>query len=56
MSESENTDTVASRIKQRSDDKARHGRVGGDAHKKLVMRRKKEYELKKKNAGKNIQC
>jgi hypothetical protein len=52
----DNTDSISSRIKQRTADKARSGRVGGTEHKKLVLRRKKEYEQKKKNAGKNIQC
>ena len=56
MSESKNVDTVADRVKQRTNEKERPGRVGGEEHRKLVLRRKKEYELKKKRAGKNIQC
>ena len=56
MSESKNVDTVAGRVKQRTKEKERPGRVGGEAHRKLVLRRKKEYELKKRRAGKKIQC
>ena len=56
MDESKNMDTIANRVKQRCVEKARPGRVGGDAHRKLVLRRKKEYELKKSKACKNIQC
>jgi hypothetical protein len=50
------SDTIASRIKKRSTKEARSGRVGGTEHKKLVLRRKKEYELRKRRAGKNIEC
>jgi len=50
------TDTIAGRIKQRSTKEARSGRVGGTEHKKLVLLLKKEYELRKRKAGKNIEC
>jgi len=48
--------TIASRVKERSTKEARSGRVGGTEHKKLVLRRKKMHELRKRRAGKNIEC
>mgnify|MGYP006084147853 CR=1 FL=1 len=56
MSESKNPDTIASRVKDRSKVKDRPGRVGGEEHRKLVLRRKRECEIRKKNAGRNIEC
>jgi hypothetical protein len=56
MNESKNVDTISNRVKQRREEKERPGRVGGDAHRKLVLRRKKEYDLKKRRAGKKFQC
>jgi len=56
MNKAENTDTIASRVKDRGTAKARTGRVGGEEHKKLVLQRKKEYELKKRRANRKIDC
>jgi|TARA_Y100000389_G_scaffold134150_1_gene131647 hypothetical protein len=56
MSESKNQDTIASRVKDRSKVKDRPGRVGGEEHRKLVMRRKREHELKKSRSGRNVEC
>jgi len=56
MSGSENQDTIASRVKDRSKVKDRPGRVGGEEHRKLVLQRKREHELKKRRSGRNIEC
>ena len=56
MSESNNPDTIASRVKDRGKVKERPGRVGGEEHRKLVMQRKREQELKKRRSGKNVEC
>jgi len=56
MSESQDNNTIASRVKDRSKEKERPGRVGGEAHMKLVLRRKKEHELKKRRSGRKIEC
>jgi|TARA_B110000008_G_scaffold166135_1_gene166266 hypothetical protein len=55
MSETK-TDTIASRIKQRTQVKARPGRVGGTEHKKLILLRRKQV-MERQNAKKrNIEC
>jgi len=56
MNKSKNQDTIASRVKDRSRIKDRPGRVGGEEHRKLVMQRKREQELKKRRSGKNVEC
>jgi len=56
MSKEKNTDTIASRVKDRSIVKARPGRVGGEEHRKLILQRKKEYELRKRRANIKIEC
>lgn len=50
------TDSIAGRIKKRVKEKARHGRVGGTEHKKLVEQRKKEVEKRKKRKNMKIEC
>ena len=45
---SDSTDSIASRVKQRTKIKERPGRVGGTEHKKKVLLRKKLIEQKKK--------
>ena len=51
-----NTNSIASRVKLRASEKARPGRVGGTEHKKLVMLRKKEVELRKRRRKSSIEC
>ena len=50
------SDTIAGRIKKREKEKTRHGRVGGTEHKKLVAKRKKEVEARKKNKNRKVEC
>jgi hypothetical protein len=50
------SDSIASRIKERSKIKERTGRVGGEEHRKLILQRKKEYELRKRRANRKIEC
>lgn len=50
------SDSIASRVKDRSKIKARPGRVGGEEHRKLVLQRKKEYELRKRRKKMKIEC
>jgi len=51
-----NTDSIAGRIKKRVEVAARHGRVGGTEHKKLVEQRKKDMEKRKKRKKMKIEC
>ena len=46
---SDTEDTISSRIKNRVKEAARTGRVGGTEHKKLIAKRRKEVEQRKKN-------
>ena len=46
------SDSIASRVKKRQQKKAKKENVDLAVHKKLMLQRKKEYELKKKEAGK----
>lgn len=50
------SDTIASRVKKRSEKKVKKENVdlAISVHKKLMLQRKKEYELKKKEAGKTV--
>ena len=50
------SESIASRILERREIKDRVGRVGGDAHKKLVLRRIKEVRIRKQNAKMKQQC
>jgi len=50
------TDSIASRVKKRTEIKARPGRVGGTEHKKLVEQRRREVELRKKRKNMKIEC
>jgi len=50
------SDSIASRIKNRVEIKARRGRVGGTEHKNLVAKRRKEVEERKKKANMKIEC
>ena len=50
------TGTIADRIKQRVKEEARHGRIGGTEHKKLVAKRIKEVEARKKNKNRKVEC
>lgn len=52
----ESIDSIAGRVKKRTIINARHGRVGGTEHKKLMVQRKKEVELRKKRKNKKIEC
>ena len=45
--------SIAERVKKRSNDKKRRGRVGGTEHKKLIMLRKKQVEKRK---NRKIEC
>jgi hypothetical protein len=56
MNKSKNQDTIASRVKDRSRIKDRPGRVGGEEHRKLVLQRKREHDLKKRRSSRNIEC
>lgn len=49
-------DSIASRIKKRVKEHTRHGRVGGTEHKKLVEKRRKEVEKRKKQKNMKIEC
>lgn len=51
-----NTDSIADRVKKRTEVKARHGRVGGTEHKKLIQQRRREVELRKKKKNAKIDC
>ena len=53
MSES---NSIASRVKERIREKARPGRVGGNEHKKKVLSRRKEMEKRKKRGNYKIEC
>lgn len=50
------SDSIASRVKKRQQKKAKKENVdlAIAVHKKLMLQRKKEYELKKKEAGKTV--
>jgi hypothetical protein len=48
-----NTDTIAGRIKRRTLDNARIGRVGGTEHKKKVEKEKKIWIKEKNGKRKN---
>jgi hypothetical protein len=48
--------SIANRIKQRTREKARPGRVGGTEHKKKVSIRIKEMEQRKKRGKRKIEC
>ena len=56
MSESNESNSIASRIKQRIREKARPGRVGGNEHKNKVLIRRKEMEKRKKRGNYKIEC
>ena len=53
MSDSE---SIAERIKKRVKVQARHGRVGGTEHKKLIEKRRKEDEKRIKQKNMKIKC
>jgi len=50
------SDSIASRVKKRQEKKAKKENVdlAISVHKKLMLQRKKEYELKKKEARKTV--
>ena len=50
------SDSIAGRIKKRVKENERHGRVGGTEHKKLVEKRRKEVEKRKKQKKMKIEC
>ena len=56
MSEPNESNSIASRIKERIREKARPGRVGGNEHKKKVLIRRKEMEKRKKRGNYKIEC
>jgi hypothetical protein len=56
MSESNESNSIANRIKQRIREKARPGRVGGNEHKKKVLNRINEMEKRKKRRNYKIEC
>ena len=49
-------DSIASRIKKRVKEDARQGRVGGTEHKKLIEKRRKEVEKRKKLKNMKMEC
>jgi len=51
-----NTDTIAGRIKKKTHNNSRYGRVGGTEHNKIVMLRKKESDLRKRRKNRKIEC
>jgi hypothetical protein len=50
------SDSIADRIKQRTEVAARKGRVGGTEHKKLVLLRRKQVMEKKNAKNRKIEC
>ena len=50
------TESRESRVKKRTENKARPGRGGGTKHKKLVEQRRREVELRKKRKNMKIEC
>jgi hypothetical protein len=50
------SDSIASRVKKRTEKKVKKENVdlAISVHKKLILKRKKEYELKKKEAEKTV--
>jgi Skp family chaperone for outer membrane proteins len=54
---SDSTNSIADRVKQRTQIKERTGRVGGSEHKKKIELRKKQVERRKQYAkNKNNPC
>jgi|TARA_B110000908_G_scaffold156063_1_gene194860 hypothetical protein len=52
------SDTIASRVKKRGEKKVQKKNVdlAISVHKKLILQRKKEYEIRKKKAGEKTVC